>query len=378
MRVLHIITGLAAGGAEQQLRLLVSHLPVESTVVTLTNPGVVADAIEAAGVRVIDLGMAGNRDLTALGRLTRLVRAGRYDLVHTHLYRASVYGRLAARFGGVRHVVTTEHSLGDSRMEGRRLSAGVRGLYLATERLGNATIAVSGTVARRLVGWGVPPPRIAVIPNGLAEGEFRYDPGLRSGVRAAFGLGSGQVVVGAVGRLEQGKRLDVLVRAVAGLDDVILLVVGTGSQRRALEELARGCGIADRVRFAGERRDVRPLLCAMDVLATASEEETFGLAVLEGLACGLPVLYVTCPALDDLPPTAAPGARRVPLDVMRLRDELTAATPAVDGREPPAAVQYYSIDRLAADVARLYGRVRAGRPASPGPAGRQTPYGLMR
>ncbi|BFO21647.1 hypothetical protein SHKM778_80350 [Streptomyces sp. KM77-8] len=87
-----------------------------------------------------------------------MIRAGGYDLVHTHLYRACVYGRLAARVAGVRAVVATEHSLGDTQMEGRRLTTGVRALYLASERLGSATVAVSPTVADRLKRWGVPAP----------------------------------------------------------------------------------------------------------------------------------------------------------------------------------------------------------------------------
>jgi len=167
VKALHVITGLGVGGAEQQLRLLVRNLPVDCDVVTLTNPGAVAEGLTADGVRVTHLGMRGNRDLAALPRLASLIRGGRYDLVHTHLYRACVYGRVAARLAGVKAVVATEHSLGDSQMEGRRLTSGVRALYLASERLGSATVAVSSTVAERLRRWGVPGPRIEVVPNGI-------------------------------------------------------------------------------------------------------------------------------------------------------------------------------------------------------------------
>ncbi|NDZ84255.1 glycosyltransferase, partial [Streptomyces sp. SID10115] len=155
MRVLHIITGLGVGGAEQQLRLMLRHLPTDSDVVALTNAGTVAQGIAADGIRVTDLGMSGNRDLAALPRLVRIIRAGRYDVVHTHLYRACLYGRIAARMAGVRAVVATEHSLGDSQMEGRPLTAGVRALYLAGERLGRVTVAVSPAVGARLHRWGV-------------------------------------------------------------------------------------------------------------------------------------------------------------------------------------------------------------------------------
>jgi hypothetical protein len=117
MKVLHVITGLGAGGAEQQLRLLLRHLPPEyhCDVVALTNPGMVAAGLRADGVRVGNLAMRGNRDLSAVPRLVRLIRREGYDLVHCHLYRACVYGRIAARLARVSassecSVVTTERT----------------------------------------------------------------------------------------------------------------------------------------------------------------------------------------------------------------------------------------------------------------------------
>lgn len=376
MRVLHVITGLAAGGAEQQLRQLLPRLPADCAVVTLTNPGIVAEAIARDGIRVIDLGMRGNRDLTALPRLVRLIRDGRYDVVHTHLYRAAVYGRIAARLAGVRAVVSTEHSLGDDRIEGRRRSASVRALYLATERLGTVTIAVSRTVERRLVDWGVPPERIVLIPNGIVAEEFRYDGRLRDRTRAAWGVGADTVVVGAVGRLEPGKRVDVLIRALARIPRTVLVIVGDGSARSTLTRLAHAAGVADRVVFTGETADVRPLLCGMDVVASASPEETFGLAILEALACGLPAVQVTCPALDELLPEAAPRVVRVPCEVETFAEHLAAAVPAATRREPPPAVQHYAIDRLAIDVATLYERARDRLASPPGPGNRHQAHPL--
>ncbi|MGY5091509.1 glycosyltransferase, partial [Streptomyces sp. 900105755] len=322
MKALHVITGLGTGGAEQQLRLLLRHLPVACDVVTLTNPGPVADGLAADGVRVVHLGMSGNRDLAALPRLVRLIRRGRYDLVHTHLYRACLYGRIAARLAGVRAVVATEHSLGDSQLEGRELTAGVRALYLAGERLGRSTVAVSPTVADRLRRWGVPGPRIEVVPNGIDLDRFRFDADRRRRVRDRLGIPQDAWVVGAVGRLAPGKRFGVLVEALAALPaDCRLLLVGGGPEEDALRRTARAAGVAGRVLFAGERPytsddaqdpDLPALTSAMDVFASPSAEEAFGLAVVEALAAGLPVLYSACPAVEDLPAAAAPGARRRP------------------------------------------------------------------
>ncbi|MEU6057107.1 glycosyltransferase [Streptomyces sp. NPDC047097] len=375
-RVLHLITGLGTGGAEHQLRLLIKHMPapVVSEVVTLTNPGPVTDALRADGVPVSCLGMRGNRDLAALPRLVRLIRRGRYDLVHTHLYRACVYGRLAARLAGVRAVVATEHSLGEGQIEGRPLTAGARALYLASERLGGATIAVSDSVARRLADWGVRPSRIRVVANGIDAGRFAFDPAARAAERSRLGLAPDAHVVGGVGRLVPGKRFDALVRGfaeVAGeLPAARLLLVGDGPERERLRLLAEDCGVADRTVWAGAAgADRLPgLLAAMDLFVSPSEDEAFGLAVVEALAAGLPVRQVTCPAVDDLPPGEAPGARRIGGTGVSLVAEIateiaTAAVPASVVREEgprPVAV--------AAGPVRVSGSVSDSVPVGPAPA----------
>jgi glycosyltransferase involved in cell wall biosynthesis len=380
VKVLHVITGLGVGGAEQQLRLLLRHLPARCEVVTLTNPGPVADGLVTDGVPVVHLGMTGNRDLSALPRLARLIRSGGYDVVHTHLYRACLYGRLAARLAGVRAIVATEHSLGETQMEGRRLTAGVRALYLAGERLGRTTVAVSPTVAGRLRRWGVPASRIEVVPNGIDLDLFRFDPVRRHRTRRRLGLPYDAFVVGGIGRLTSGKRFDVLVRALARLPgDCWLLLVGGGPDEHVLRREAREAGVADRVLLTGERPglpdgspglDLPSLACAMDVLASPSPEEAFGLAAVEGLASGLPVLYASCPALEDLPPHTAPAARRVhggDEEFARALAEVRAGGPGP--RTAPEAARHYRITRSAARLMDVYATALAQHSLSPASQG---------
>lgn len=355
MRVLHVITGLGVGGAEHQLRLLLPRLAADCAVVTLTNPGPVAGALRAGGIPVHDLGMRGNRDLTALPRLATLIRAGRFDAVHTHLYRACVYGRIAARLAGVRAVVATEHSLGDGIIEGRPTTRAVRRLYLATERLGRVTVAVSEAVRRRLVAWGVPDRRIAVIPNGIDAGELRPDPALRRATRLALGIPLDARVVGGVGRLEPTKRFDVLVRAVAGLPGTTLLLAGDGPARPELAALAGELGVAGRVVFAGRLPHARAALSAMDVFASPSPQETFGMAIIEALASGLPVVYASCPPLEASP---SPRARRVPCTSGALREALGTRRAGT----VPDVVAEYDIGRVAGALDELYERLVLNRP----------------
>ncbi|KUL53128.1 glycosyl transferase [Streptomyces sp. NRRL F-4489] len=393
MKVLHVITGLEAGGAAQQLRLLLRRLPARCEVVTLTNPGPLAEAIEADGTPVTHLGMTGTRDLSALPRLAGLIRAAGPDLVHTHLYRACVYGRIAARLAGVRAVVATEHSLGDAVIEGRRLTRSVRALYRATERLGSATVAVSDTVAARLRRWGVPGHRVHVVPNGIEAHRFAYDPAARAAVRVRLGLPPDAFVVGGAGRLVPAKRFDVLVRAITQLPGVHLLLAGDGPEREMLRRMAGQFGSGDRIHLLGARGatggpppdgtpgvpGIPELLSAIDVFVSPSPDEAFGLAALEALASGLHVLYGSCPAVDDLPGDQAPGARRVSPGVHELATALRELRRTGPGRLPvPPVVRRYDIDRSAAELTAVYeealASVRRARPAAPDPRPAAPPH----
>jgi len=211
----------------------------------------------------------------------------------------------------------------------------------------------------------VPAERISVIPNGIDPGEFRYDPALRRAARERFGIAPDAVVVGGVGRLEPTKRFDRLIRAVREVPGVTLLLVGDGSARASLEALAASQGIRRRVVFAGAVGHAREALCAMDVFASPSEQETFGLAVLEALASGLPALYEVCPPLDDPAMAGEMGdarARRLSRDwealSRALRTELACHDERGGARLPvPAVVGRFDITRLAASVGQLYDRL---------------------
>jgi glycosyltransferase involved in cell wall biosynthesis len=362
VKVLHVITGLGVGGAEHQLRSILQHTRHESDVVTLYNPGPVADMIRADGGSVRDLGMTSNTQLSALLRLRRLIRAGRYDVVHTHLYRSQIYGRPAAWLAATPVVLTTEHSIGETHLERRRMTRGVQALYLGTEFLSDITVAVSPVVRDRLRSWGVRDRRVTVIPNGVDLQRVTFDETARDRVRAEFGIGADVHLIGVLGRLDANKQFDMVIAAAAPLlgGTVKLLIVGNGAERAHLEQVAREHGVAGQVIFAGERHDVAAMLSAMDLYVASSKQETFGLSVLEGLSNGLPVLYTTCPALDGLPVTRA---SQVPQAVDGMRAAISAELAA--GQRPrisePAVEKEYGIQAVTARLDDLYERLAARR-----------------
>jgi glycosyltransferase involved in cell wall biosynthesis len=366
MRVLHVITSLDSGGAASQLGDLLRHTRHHTEVVSLTALGPVAEQIMSDGIPVTHLGMRYPADLAVLPKLIGKIRRGRFDVVHSHLWRACLYGRFAARAAGCRTIVATEHSLSTTMVEENPFRRpGRRPAYLASERLGHMTVAVSPTVADCLIGCGVRPARIRVIPNGIDLDRFRFDEVARRRVREHCGIDPRATVVGTAGRLVPSKFPDRVLEAVRGLPSVVLLVVGDGPERERLGELARRWGMAERVVFAGQCQDMGGMLAAMDVFASASAHETFGLAVLEALANGLPTVYVHNPGLDQLADRPVPGAHRAGPEVASVRAAIAGLLSA-----PRRAVlddlAAYDIRRTATEIDSLYESLRDQRPGGAG------------
>jgi len=304
LRVVHVITTLTTGGAERQLVMLVQRSTSQTTTVCLYGSGPVGDAMVARGDRVQVLGMDGWRKPLAVLRLARLLRALAPDVVHVHLLAAQLWGIPAARLAGVPVVVSSEHSLMADTVEGRPHAWWLRGLYRGLERLATHTVAVSATTAERLEGWGVAPQRITVVDNGIDVEALAPRAADRAAVRAELAVADDDVALAVVGRLDPVKRVDEVLRAVAPrllAGGHVLLVAGAGDLRAELEALAGSLGIAGAVRWLGPRGDVPRVLAAADALLSASRDETFGMAVVEAVAGGLPVVFVECPALTELP-----------------------------------------------------------------------------
>jgi len=354
VKVVHIITGLRIGGAENQLQLLLRNSRTDAEVIALTNADEIADAIRHDGTPVHALNMRSNRDVFAVIRLARWLRALRPDVVHLHLYRATLYGRLAARLANVPAVVTTEHSLLDGRIEGRRATKGVRALYMATEPFNAATIAVSRDVHSRLLDWGVPDSKLRIIPNGIEIVGPQASDRIRGEVRQELGWADSLRVIAGVGRLSPEKRWDLLLEAAAPLlsPRLRLALIGAGAEERRLRDLAASLRIEDHVSFLGPRADVSRMLAAVDLVVSTSPQETFGLAVLEAVVAGRPVVYVRAPAVDDI--GVLPGVIKVSEGVEGVRAglleglETTCSLPLAD------ELNIYDIRKVASRVDHVY------------------------
>jgi glycosyltransferase involved in cell wall biosynthesis len=287
LRVLHVVEALGLGGLERVVATLVRHAgrDLHCEVLALSDGGPVQPELEAAGCRVRRLAIRDYYPGSVL-RAARAVRAAQPDLLHTHGHFAGTAGRLAARLAGVRPLVHHLHTC-DTTLQPRhrRLE---RLLARATRRIVCCSDAVARHAAEDL---GLPAALTEVIRNGI-------DPPPVSGRDEARALLADSItppIVGCVGGLVPHKGQAVLLRALAALDAAgtraSVVLVGDGPERPSLEALARDLGIADRVHFCGVRPDARALLPAFDLLAAPSlGREGLGIAVLEGMDAGLPIV----------------------------------------------------------------------------------------
>jgi glycosyltransferase involved in cell wall biosynthesis len=295
--------------------------------------------------------------------LARRLRELQPDVVQVHLLSGQLWGLPAARLARVPLVLSTEHSLMEESIENRPLTEPLRRLYLALNRLASRTVAVSGATADRLVRWGVPARGITVIDNGIDFARLTSSASSRAAARDELGIGPDVEVVGAVGRLEPVKRFRQLLAAVAPTLEAgrrELVIVGNGPLRASLTQQAEALGVADLVHVTGPRADVPALLSAMDVLVSASRDETFGMAVLEGIGAGLPVVHAQCPALDALaepvPGAFAIGTTDDDAEAAAIVAALEAALAFAPGQRlpvPAAVLDAYDITRTTARLDRL-------------------------
>jgi glycosyltransferase involved in cell wall biosynthesis len=250
-------------------------------------------------------------------RVARGLRAWGADLVHTHGHFAGVAGRLAARLLGhptlIHHLHTTDPTLRRRHIRLERL------LGRGTHRIVCCSAAVAEHAARVLQ---VPAARLEVVWNGIEPAPI-VEP-----AAACRRLGDPpRPLVGCVGSLTPHKGQAVLLRAFASLPAPLrrgtLALFGEGEERRSLEALAAELGLAGSVLLPGARADVRGLLPGLDLLVAPSiDREGLGVAVLEGMDAGLPVVASRVGGLPEAIEEGVTGLLVPAGDVAALRDAM--------------------------------------------------------
>ena len=307
MKIVQIITRLIVGGAQANVLLTCRGLIDRGHDVTLlTGPetGPEGDMFETAqeygvGVRIVDSmrrNIHPHKDIHAFVDLTKLLRAIRPDIVHTHSSKAGILGRFAGRSSGYPAVVHTIHGLPFFPAQNQLLNW----TYILAERLAATQADKIITVAEAMTDQAVaarlaPKDKFITINAGFNTQEFLRQPPLAATVRERLGIPAEAFVVGKLARLAPNKGHEFLLEALGQLmarhEKLYCLLVGDGTLRSAIEATVEGMGVAERFRLVGlvEPSVVPQMLSAMDMLVHTSLHEGLPLAVVEALIAGLPV-----------------------------------------------------------------------------------------
>lgn len=291
--MLHVFGALSVGGAESWLAQALPAAdegPWEMEFVLLAGrEGPFAEGFRRRGYQVRHCSL---KPLISFPiRFRRLLIAGRFDGVHSHVLWFSGFIAALAAMAGVPLRIAHAHNDSDGWGDGvcrqvyRRLMRAL--LWVSDATVFGCTDRAAKVLSRRRE-------RIQVIPYGVDLSPFERR-GDRRSARAALGIGDGVRVVGHCGRMAEQKNQDFLLRVVrraAELDPALLLLIaGEGELRTRLEGLAQSLGIADRVRFLGLRGDAPRLMTdVFDAFVLPSRHEGLPVSLIEAQAAGLPCL----------------------------------------------------------------------------------------
>lgn len=297
VRVVHLIPDLDTGGAEIMLARLVAAVDrsrIHSVVVSMTDVGQIGKQITGAGISVVALGMSRGRiNVTAFGRLVRLLRRFKPDVLQTWLYHADVTGLIAAKCAGIRHVAW---NIRCTEIDARDTSVLLRLVIRTAVWISRwPSIIVSNSEAGRAVHQrlGYATDRWTIIPNGLDTCQFKPSISARTGFRQELGLRDDVPLVGMLARFHPMKDHETFLRAADLVarrrKDVRFVLAGRGvGSNEALIRVIDQLGLQGKVYLFDERQDVPHLLAALDVAVMSSTSEGFPTVVAEAMACGTP------------------------------------------------------------------------------------------
>jgi len=297
------ITRLISGGAQKIVVTLLKKLNREKYDLTLVigktpenEPHLLPEIPD--DVRIIRLDsvvreISPIRDLIALWSLFRIFRKEKFDILHLHTSKAGVLGSISGYFAGIKNIIYTPHGHIFSKTAqipgvSELPSSKKKILYFLRKiayRLCTKLVALSEEDKNEQTALNLAAPeKFAVIMNGIDVDSFSGHP-IKEGK---------DIVIGSVGRLSREKGHDVLIEAFAvaivKCPDIHLLIVGDGKESSALGELAERLGVSGKVSFPGNTDDVRGFLKEMDIFVLPSRYESQGIAAMEAMSAGLPII----------------------------------------------------------------------------------------
>jgi|SRR5712664_277431 len=365
MRILHLISSGGMYGAETVLLNLAcaqERLGNETIVGVFENrraphTEIVAEA-KSRGLQVEVFSCSGRLDRKPLEAIRNLIRRRHVSLVHGHGYKSDFYGYLSARHCGVPFVATSH--LWTRATPSVRFYEFLDSLIL---RQAQKVVGVSDAIVQALIKSGVHPAKVSAIYNGTDLSRYA---GARPTLREELGIRD-RTLIGTVGRLEQQKGLEYLIKAsqqaLSELPDALVAIVGEGSLRSRLAELLQDLNLESKVLLLGSRTDMPGVYASLDLFVLASVDEGMPMAILEALAAERAVVATRVGAVEKLIIPGETGLLVEARDVPALRDAMLLCLRNQSfarelGRRGEVHVRkYFSAERMAKRYLAVYEQV---------------------
>lgn len=290
MRILHVITSLAIGGAQRLLSDILPLMAKTDEVSLLVYEQVENEFyrhIVSAGINVISLDAHNYHNPTVVFRMRTIFKE--YDVVHVHLFPSIYWASLACR-GLKTKLVYTEHGTTNSRREKWYFRPIEQFMYDRYDKV----IAISPETKEALMSWlksRKGDSRYVCINNGIDTSRFAL-------ANSAHKTNSEKVKLMMVSRFAPAKDQKTIIRALTHLDSRFQLeLVGDGDTMESVRQYASEQGVSDRVYFMGMRQDIPELIASCDIGIQSSFWEGFGLTAVEFMAAGKPIVASRVPGL---------------------------------------------------------------------------------
>ena len=306
-KILEIITLFSVGGATETVVSIASGLINKSLyvdIVTGPNINVEGDMYEEANklhLNVMTLPTLKRDihifyDLITLIKLYKIIKKGKYDLVHTHSAKAGMLGRWAAWLAGVKNIVNTVHGWGFSSSQNHLLKRILILLERITAHITSKFICVTIMDIEKGINNGIGnKDQYTVIRSGIDLNKYSNPGMMKQEIRQKLNLEANEIIIGTVTRFSVQKApLDTILAfseiSKKGYSNIKLLMVGDGPLLNEAKILAKDLSLEDKIIFLGLRRDIPLLLKAMDIFILSSLWEGLPRVIPQAMAAGVPVI----------------------------------------------------------------------------------------
>jgi glycosyltransferase involved in cell wall biosynthesis len=296
MVIVHLITGLRLGGAEDQLKCLVLNSDrnrFRHIVISIEPEGPIAAELKEGGIEVYSLGVRKIPSPMHLARLTLLLRRFHEPTLHCWLYHGCFMGSVTARFGRVRHMIWGLRSANQDLHGYPRLTRGVIRLCSLLSPLASVIVVNSNNSKELHQHWGYCARTMRVIPNGVDTRRFAPKAEERRSVREELGIPQDAIAVGMFARFSPMKDHETFFKAAGRVSQkyprlrYVLAGADIDEKNPALERMIIENRLQGVVSLLGQRRDMPRITAGLDIACLSSRSESFPNALLEAMSTGL-------------------------------------------------------------------------------------------